>query len=170
MDFIKLQDELKLTHGDHHENMKKVFKKFGDISEENYDFKSISHSTGDANCVCSKRITNIYTVYNKRHDTTLIIGSKCIKKFSTKAVNKFINKANANYKKKKQPLDYCCLCGSDRKLTKNILTEQDGLKKRYHIKCNPYRKKICTSDDCYNFIRGYESWKTKCLPCWRIDK
>ena len=165
LDYSKLCEELKLKDGESHNNMKKVFKKFGYVDNENYDLESIAHYTGDTNCVCSKDIFNVFTVYSKKHDIVLVLGSRCIERFSECKVKKYINKARTKFNKKNRPSEYCCICDSDRKISSNVLAKQEGLKKRYHAKCNPFKYKICQVDNCSNYIPGREKWKTKCLSC-----
>lgn len=168
--YTTLKDKLGLLPSKNMYNLKKVFEYYGDVNEENYDIEGIENYVKQDRCVCSKNITNTYKVYNRKYDCHLTFGSECIKKFSKKNINKQLNKAKIRYNKKTHPEMYCCICHSDRKLSKDIIEKQKDLKKRYHIKCNPYEKKICNVDGCHTFIRGFETWKTKCLKCYYGNK
>jgi hypothetical protein len=164
--YLTLENKLGLVSGKNMYNLSKVFEYYGEVSEENYDLDDMQHSVETNKCVCSKDINMVYRVYSRKHNCYLTFGSRCINRFNKKNINKQLNQAKIRYNKKTHPEIYCCICDSDRKLPNSVIEEQIDLKKRYHKKCNPYEKKICSVEGCHNFIRGFESWKKKCLKCY----
>jgi hypothetical protein len=168
--YLTLEDKLGLLPGKNMYNLSKVFEHYGEVSEENYVLDDIEHSITKDRCVCSKDINIVYRVYSRKHLCYLTFGSRCINRFNIEKINKKLNQAKIKYNKKTHPEMYCCICDSDRKLPKPLIEEQIDLKKRYHKKCNPGGKKICSVAGCHTFVKGFESWKKKCLKCYYGDR
>ncbi len=168
--YSTLEDKLGLVPGKNMYNLNKVFGRYGEVNEENYDLNDIENANAKDRCVCSKDIKNVFRVYNRKYNVYLTFGSRCINRFNKENINKQLNQAKIRYNKKTHPEMYCCICDSDRRLPKTVIEEQTDLKKRYHKKCNPLGKKICSVAGCHTFIKGFESWKTKCLKCYYGDR
>lgn len=172
--FTTLTHRLDLIENQYNPNMKKVIAHYGEINWKNYRLSKIIFTETDGDdldmCCCSKPIKQIFNVWNFKEQSYLKIGNKCIRRF-TKHENKdevdsCLKRAIVKYKKEKNPDMYCCLCDTNRKIDEITLKSQKHLLKKYHKKCNPWGKKICSVKNCTRFIKGHQSWKTKCLKCY----
>ena len=92
----------------------------------------------NALCICQKKLKNVYYMYNKTNMKTIIVGGKCLKKFSLKEIEKniYTKAVNNVFKKVKSNGEYDIIDDID-KYSSNVEQELiDYITKEFEINLN----------------------------------